>query len=178
MTSPRSTRDRILDAFQDVLIEHGERAATIEVVAQHAGVSKGGLLYHFASKEAMVDSLIERLAAEVGGYVALMRAAPEGAVAYFIRTSVSVQDPVDQAIVAVARLAQGAHPAATLGLQAAQAAWMEVIVEAVHDEDVARAITLIGDGIYYNSSMGAGVPSREQLDALVEIVARLVSASR
>jgi len=32
-------------------------------VAAAAGVSKGGLLYHFRSKEAMVEALCERLAA-------------------------------------------------------------------------------------------------------------------
>lgn len=49
--SPRaSTPERILDAFQDLVIDSGERAATLNAIAQHASVSKGGLLYHFGSK--------------------------------------------------------------------------------------------------------------------------------
>ncbi|MGN6428010.1 MAG: TetR/AcrR family transcriptional regulator, partial [Leifsonia sp.] len=51
----RSARDRILDAFEELLAEHSERAATLDAVAAKAGVSKGGLLYHFASKDALVD---------------------------------------------------------------------------------------------------------------------------
>ena len=37
-----STRDRILDAFAQLLGENGERAATLDAVAAAAGVSKGG----------------------------------------------------------------------------------------------------------------------------------------
>ena len=35
--------------------------ATMDATARAAGVSKGGLLYHFASKDALEAGLIERL---------------------------------------------------------------------------------------------------------------------
>lgn len=173
MATPRSTRDRILDAFQDTLIESGERAATIEGVAQRAGVSKGGLLYHFATKEAMIDGLLTRLAAQVDADITVMRAAPAGPVDYFIRSSVSTQSDFDRTVIATGCLAQGAHAAAQAALQSAQSRWLEVVSEAVPDADVANAIMLIGDGIYYNSSMGAGVPTSGELDALLGVISRL-----
>lgn len=43
-------RGAVLDAFESLLIEVGERAATLDAVAGRAGVSKGGLLYHFPNK--------------------------------------------------------------------------------------------------------------------------------
>jgi AcrR family transcriptional regulator len=173
MPEPQPTRDRILDAFQDVLIEAGERAATIEAVAQRAGVSKGGLLYHFATKEAMIDALLARLAAQVHADIARMRTAPEGAVDYFIRSSVSLQSAFDRTILATGCLAQGAHDGAKTALQHAQSQWLATVSESVPDPDVASAIMLIGDGIYYNSSLGAGVPSAAELDALLRVIARL-----
>jgi len=54
-------REAVLDAFESLLIEEGERAATLDAVARLAGVSKGGLLYHFPTKEAMISVLLERL---------------------------------------------------------------------------------------------------------------------
>src|SRR5690606_13182471 len=42
-----AARAKVLDAFVSILLEHGERAATLDAVAAAAGVSKGGLLYHF-----------------------------------------------------------------------------------------------------------------------------------
>src|SRR6476661_8542517 len=56
-------REAVLDAFESLLIAEGERAATLDAVARLAGVSKGGLLYHFPTKEAMISAL---LAADVG----------------------------------------------------------------------------------------------------------------
>ena len=50
MTTPTSTRERILGAYEDLLIVDGPRMATLDAVAAAAGVSKGGLLYHFKSK--------------------------------------------------------------------------------------------------------------------------------
>lgn len=57
-----SARDRVLDAYETLLIEAGPAAATLDAVAAAAGVSKGGLLYHFASKEALIAGLLNRLA--------------------------------------------------------------------------------------------------------------------
>lgn len=178
MATPHPTRDRILDALQTVLIEHGERAATIEAVAQGAGVSKGGLLYHFASKEAMTDGLLDRFRAAVAADIVTMSTSPAGPVDSFIRSSVSTLGDFDRTFVAVSRLAQGSHPEAREALQAAQAAWLSSIQEEVSDPDVARAITLIGDGIYYNSSMGAAVPNPAELDALMRIISSLIANSR
>ncbi|WP_414171132.1 TetR/AcrR family transcriptional regulator [Clavibacter tessellarius] len=53
--STASARDRILDAFEELLVQQGERGTTLESVAAAAGVSKGGLLYHFGGKEALVE---------------------------------------------------------------------------------------------------------------------------
>ena len=54
-------RDAVLDAFEELLIDVGERAATLDAVAKRAGVSKGGLLYHFPNKEALITATLERL---------------------------------------------------------------------------------------------------------------------
>ena len=56
-----SARDRVLDAYETLLIEAGPGAATLDAVAAAAGVSKGGLLYHFASKDALAAGLLARL---------------------------------------------------------------------------------------------------------------------
>jgi len=53
-------RDRILEAAERVVAEVGAARLTLEVVAQAAGVSKGGLLYHFPSKESLLSALAQR----------------------------------------------------------------------------------------------------------------------
>jgi AcrR family transcriptional regulator len=56
-----SCRDLILDAAEAVVIESGPGRLTLDAAAECAGVSKGGLLYHFPSKEALVEAMLERL---------------------------------------------------------------------------------------------------------------------
>jgi AcrR family transcriptional regulator len=53
-------RDRILEAAERVVTEVGAARLTLELVAQAAGVSKGGLLYHFPSKESLLSALAHR----------------------------------------------------------------------------------------------------------------------
>ena len=56
-----SARDRVLDAYETLLIEAGPGAATLDAVAAAAQVSKGGLLYHFPHRQALVDATLQRL---------------------------------------------------------------------------------------------------------------------
>ncbi|APH44081.1 TetR family transcriptional regulator [Microbacterium sp. 1.5R] len=57
-----SKREMILDAALGVVGAHGVTAVTFESVAAASGLTKGGLLYHFASKDAMVLALHEHQA--------------------------------------------------------------------------------------------------------------------
>ncbi|TWJ25211.1 TetR/AcrR family transcriptional regulator [Micromonospora endolithica] len=52
------TRRALLDAAAKTIATHGA-AVSLEVIAREAGVSKGGLLHHFRSKEALLVGLVE-----------------------------------------------------------------------------------------------------------------------
>jgi len=56
----RPARDRLLDAAERVVVESGATHLTLDAVAKSAGVSKGGLLYHFPSKEALLEGMLSR----------------------------------------------------------------------------------------------------------------------
>ncbi|MBI1319820.1 MAG: TetR family transcriptional regulator [Candidatus Hydrogenedens sp.] len=55
-----SCREHLLDAAEAVVVAEGGARLTLDAVAEHAGVSKGGLLYHFPTKEALLQAMIER----------------------------------------------------------------------------------------------------------------------
>lgn len=59
-TRANNSREQILDAYEHLLVQAGERAATLDAVAAQAKVSKGGLLYHFGSKKALFEALLDR----------------------------------------------------------------------------------------------------------------------
>ncbi|MGN6551670.1 MAG: TetR family transcriptional regulator [Pararhizobium sp.] len=52
-------RERILSAAAEVAKELGPARLSLEAVAARAGVSKGGLLYHFPSKGKLMEALVE-----------------------------------------------------------------------------------------------------------------------
>jgi AcrR family transcriptional regulator len=55
-----AARDRILDAAEQLVADQGASKLTLDAVAQAAGVSKGGLLYHYPNKDALLAAMIER----------------------------------------------------------------------------------------------------------------------
>jgi AcrR family transcriptional regulator len=57
--SGANTQKAILNAANRIVIEQGVDHLTFEQVAAEAGISKGGLLYHFPSKEALIKGMID-----------------------------------------------------------------------------------------------------------------------
>jgi AcrR family transcriptional regulator len=71
------TRAAVLEAAERIVRERGAARLTLDEVAAAAGVSKGGLLYHFASKEALVEAMVARLVEKFGAIVARLAASAE-----------------------------------------------------------------------------------------------------
>lgn len=62
MKRKKPVRDAVLDAAMELVESSGVALLTLDAVAAHAGVSKGGLLHHFKTKDALLTAMIERLA--------------------------------------------------------------------------------------------------------------------
>lgn len=175
MSRPPLAREKVLDAFEQILIDEGERAATMDATARAAGVSKGGLLYHFGTKEALEQGLVDRLERMVEEDVAAIEAAPDGPVSSFLRGSVMENDPLDRALLAVSRLAQGGNAAAGAALRHVRDRWADAIRSHVADETALDLVMLVSDGLYFNNALSGGsvpgpVPRGAAMDALVALV--------
>lgn len=175
MSRPPLAREKVLDAFEAILIDEGARAATMDATARAAGVSKGGLLYHFGSKEALEAGIIERLERLVDTDVEVMASSPEGPVANFLRTSVMQNDPIDRAILATSRLAQGGSSAAGEALRGIREKWAATLRPHAKDEASLDLVMLVSDGLYFNNALDGGsipgpVPRGAALDALISLV--------
>ncbi len=55
-----SSREAILDAAEAVVSADGAAHLTLDAVAERAGISKGGLLYNFSTKEALLEAMLDR----------------------------------------------------------------------------------------------------------------------
>lgn len=59
---PEKTRERILDAAQALILDHGFGATTVDAVVNRAGITKGAFFHHFGSKSDLARSLVDRYA--------------------------------------------------------------------------------------------------------------------
>lgn len=181
MVRPPHARAKVLDAYSGLLAEDGERAATIDAVAARAGVSKGGLLYHFPSKDALAEATIARFRELAEDHLAAMARAAEGPARYYVRSSVVTDSDLDVYFAAVQRLAQASHGPAVEALESVHGAWLDLLRSDVGDEHAALAIMLIGEGLYYHATM-PGPWSRltflSSVEALLDQVERLRGGAR
>jgi AcrR family transcriptional regulator len=182
MVQKTSAKEAVLDAFERVVIDRGERAATLEAVAAEAGVSKGGLLYHFGGKKDLVEGLVERMTGLAESDLEQLAAAPDGIVSRFIRSSVVIGTPFDSTYIAMTRLAQsGLYPEANASLASVEQGWRTLIEGVVGDPAIARIVLLVGDGLYYNAALfpfdKLPTPAGE-LDDVVGLVEELIRARK
>ena len=171
MAAERSTRDRLLDAFETILVRSGSRAATLEAVAAEADVSKGGLLYHFGSKDELVDGMLTRLREQGAADVEKMRASKKGPVDYYLTTSVDSGSDFDRALIAAGRISQEQDERARDALGDLRQGWGAVLREHLGDEALARTIQLIGDGLYFDDT--TGLRDRRALSHVRDVLRRL-----
>ncbi len=54
------TKGRILDAAEDLFIEHGFEAMSLRQITSHADVNLAAVNYHFGSKETLIHSMLAR----------------------------------------------------------------------------------------------------------------------
>ena len=163
-----AARDSVLDAFEDIL-DRGRRAraATLDAAARARRVSKGGLLYHFASKDALESALIERLAASSDADIATIGPRPQEPVAYFVRTSVSSQTTRSTAPSSPPRGSpRTAHPARDRGAPGDAGESWEARrcgrtrgMPRPRPRDAASS-----DGMYFNNALGGDIPLTHRPD--------------
>jgi AcrR family transcriptional regulator len=163
-----TTRDRILNALQRILVEKGSSGVTLEAVAAEAGVSKGGLLYHFRSKADLYEGLASRHRALEEERIAEARRT--GVVEAFLRASEVDSDEFAagfQALLTAMRtgeLSDGAKRDVLFTFEA----WAAVIREQIDDPVTAEIVRLVGDGLFLSAISGAPVPSKEVVDRIIE----------
>ena len=168
--NPTETKEKLLDAFDVLLDERGTAGATLDAVAAKAGVSKGGLLYHFGSKAELVNGSLERLGRLVDDDVASMKAAGERLALYYLETSAEIGTPLDRSLIAASCLAQEYEEAKT-ALRTTREAWFDALNDHLGDADLAMTVQLIGDGMYFNQNFG--LIQEEALEHVKNVLGRL-----
>ncbi|MEU8895182.1 TetR/AcrR family transcriptional regulator [Nocardia sp. NPDC048505] len=161
---PAGTRDRILDALETLLLEKGMSQVTLESVAAAAGVSKGGLLYHFKSKDALLAGLIRRLGErsdqQLDNAVAQGRSVAE----WYLQAPQpdnaddALEIAVQRSMLAAMRTLDGPQGAdadeVDRAMDEVMAKWQRGLDTEITDPIQAQIVSLVGDGVYLRALLG------------------------
>ena len=79
MISSSPTRAKILETAVGIVDTQGAAHLTIDAVAAAAGLSKGGVLYHFPSKRALLEGMLTLLLETTSDHLANLRGDSSGA---------------------------------------------------------------------------------------------------
>jgi AcrR family transcriptional regulator len=162
-TVSSNLRDRLLDAAELVVARDGVISLTLDAVAKEAGVSKGGLLYHFPTKSALVVAVVERLASacdcETGKAIdASDDIGPGRFTRAYLTARLDPPDPKDMPIHTALLAAAGTDPQYLEPFRRRHVEWQKRLQEDGIDPAVATIVRLAIDGVCLGTMLGMPVP--------------------
>jgi len=164
------TPERILAAAARVVWRDSVRRLTLEAVAREAQLSKGGVLYHFATKEALIQAMLARLlqACERDMEGPQQDAEPGRWTRAYVRRQCAPgwPSPGEADLPGVLEAGAGflmaatTHPRCLEPLRARFRAWQQAIERDGIDPVRATVVRLAADGFWLAALLGLWSPSR------------------
>ncbi len=159
-----ATRRSVIAAAAEIVVREGAAKLTLDAVAVRCGLSKGGLLHHFATKDSLIAAMIEDVALQFeadlqrnmqgehgpGSFArAFLRACvdPSGIVTRTLKVSAGI-------VAAVAINAQLLAP-----LRARYAEWTSRLEDDGIDPAIAELVRAAADGLWLGSVLELGSTS-------------------
>lgn len=170
-----STRDRILDALEQLLLSTGSAQVTLDAVAAEAGVSKGGLLYHFPSKDALLLGLVSRLGERADKQLDDAVSAGSSITEFYLQSPDAAAEAdlqVYRSLLAALHSVDGQNHALRDAVIAVLRGWDEHLQNEIEDPVLAEIVRLAGDGIYFGAMLGMPPPDPELHRQVVERLAQ------
>jgi AcrR family transcriptional regulator len=160
-TAALDTRWRILCAAEDLVIRDGVAKLTLDAAAHEAGVSKGGVLYHFPSRAALVSAMVERFVvgfdADLERNGALSGRPGDFARAYLKSTLAPSEDPADgreRSLGAALLAGVASDPELLQPLRDRFQAWQKAVESDGISPEVATIVRLAADGLWTSELFG------------------------
>lgn len=171
MGNSQRTTTLILEAAERLIIRSGVEKATIDEVAREAGISKGGVLHHFPSKEAIIVGLIGMLIARFEAEVEARRALDPEPRGSFARAYLKVVTERDDNCAAVSFALKAMFhncPQLQQLVREANARWQKNIEQDGIDPVHGSVVRLATDGLWLAKSHKITIPSEVHRSALMQ----------
>lgn len=172
------TRRAILDAANRIVQNLGAERLTLELTAHEAGISKGGLLYHFPSKQALISGMIryylDRFTSDLSVAANQEGSAPGKWTRAYLTTTYEDKQRVPS-MTSGLLAAVATDPSLLEPLQAGFKSWVALLDQDEIDPTVAAIIRLAVDGLWMVELFGLAPPDPAQREKVFTL---LLSMSR
>jgi AcrR family transcriptional regulator len=181
-----ATKRRILEAAEQVVLRDGVGHLTLDAAAHEAGLSKGGVLYHFPTRDALVAAMVTRIIDQFEEDITSRLPEPgtpgadePGAYARaYVHATVEPAAAGEERLGAALLAAAAAEPALMVPLQEAAEGWQARLVDDGLDPALATVIRMACDGLWLCDLFGLASPEgplRASVGAAVEQLTRVTS---
>lgn len=180
---PSSRKEALLAAAYAVVEGKGGAALTLDAVAAEAGLSKGGVLYHFPTKEALIVAMIQEELDSTDRAVEAALAAESAAAGGAPRPGAFARAYVKASFAALEATNCGLggllaaianDPAMLDGYRSRTRTWRGKFAADGLDPMIAEIVRLTTDSLFYSDLIDAAMPSREELPVVKAALLALI----
>ncbi|EKS8376145.1 TetR family transcriptional regulator [Bacillus thuringiensis] len=165
------TRQKILAAASQIVQCKGVAKLTLEAVAKEAGLSKGGLLYHFSNKEALIEGMIVRGVEDYEGAIYNKVAEDSERKGRWVRSFVEERLSNERRTEELSSSMMAALMLKPELLEPLQQSFQQLQKNIENDEIdsvCATIIRLAADGLWYSEYLGVGRLSPELREKVIQ----------
>lgn len=173
------TRELIFEAASRILIADGLSSLTLAKVASEAGLSKGGLLYHFPNKVALINAIFENqnsvFEARLQALCAEEGSGPGAWLKAYANASVEqIADPETASLYASLFAAEEKYASAHTQMRQKYVDWQAQVESCGLDPNWATLIRLTVDGLWFSEMHRYGPPDLKRREWLIDKIQELV----
>ncbi len=179
------TKARILDAAEEVVLRDGVARLTLDAAAAEAGLSKGGVLYHFPTRDSLVAAMVTKIIEEFDRDIERRLENDDREPGCFTRAYIGAtmepsaprpdrEDRLGAALIAAA----AAEPDLLVPLQRAADRWQARLEHDGLDRTMATVLRLACDGLWMCDLFGLAPPAparRAAIAGALDLLARMPS---
>lgn len=153
--NPKS-KAKILEAAERVVAKRGPANLTLDAVAMEAGLSKGGLLYNFPSKQSLIEGMIGVFVDRHRAYLAALREADGSRPGTAVRTLLAAKRdmPLDRGAKLAVLAGVAENPDLLAPLRAELAETLRELEQESPDPRMATLVWLASDGLMFWELLG------------------------
>lgn len=180
--SATDTRRGILQAASQVIKEYSVMALTLDAVSRTAGVSKGGLLYHFPHKEALIEGMLRQYFSDFDVRLTLLlkqeqNNTPGRWLRAYVKACFSEQ-PSDVSLITAGLAAVASSPQLLHIAREEYAIWQQRAVEDGITPQTAMLVMQATDGIWFSETFGLQIDDAALRLEMMEMLLRLIEENR